>query len=81
MSYDFNDHAYEARKRREAENKQCPYCQQYVKFLHKHQTAYGMPETHFPGTEHFTCPNCNVLLTRDEAVNSGCIYVLDVEEK
>lgn len=81
MSYDFNDHADEARKRREAENKQCPYCQQYVRLLHKHQTAYGMPETHFPGTEHFTCPNCNVLLTRDEAVNSGCIYVLDVEEK
>lgn len=81
MSYDFNNHADEAMKRRVSENKQCPYCQQCVKLLHKHQAAYGMPETHFSGTEHFACPNCNSILTRDEAVNSGCVYVLDVEEK
>jgi len=55
----------------------CPECDNTDNFLHLHNCAHGIPETHMGGTERYECKKCGHVMYKEEGEKQGFTFILD----
>ena len=55
----------------------CQRCHKNTVHLRKHREAFGIPDTHVAGSEHFCCENCHNEIYSEEGEKLGLVFILD----